>query len=166
MQRYFADILTISRFVAAITLLFFSPFSTPFWFLYGWAGVSDMLDGPIARKTGNASRGGALLDSIADLVFVVVCFVKIILVINIPMWLWVWISFIALIKIVNLVRGFVRQHKIVMPHTIANKITGALLFLFPAAIQFVPLIIPAIIVSSVATFAAVQEGTDSLKFFS
>lgn len=41
------------------------------WFLviYTFAGLTDVLDGWIARKTGSASEFGARLDSVSDLLF-------------------------------------------------------------------------------------------------
>ena len=45
------------------------------------------------------ARKGAKLDTIADIVFVIACLVKLLPVLVIPVWLWVWIGIIALIKI-------------------------------------------------------------------
>jgi CDP-diacylglycerol--glycerol-3-phosphate 3-phosphatidyltransferase len=40
--------------------------------LVAWsvAAVSDYVDGPVARRQGTVSRGGAILDNVADIVFV------------------------------------------------------------------------------------------------
>ena len=117
-----------------------------------------MIDGTVARKTGKASEFGARLDSIADIVFIVVCLVKLIPVINIPVWLYVWIGIIALIRIINIVSGFIIQKRFVMLHTIMNKVTGFLLFILPLTMPFVKIKYTAIPVCTVATFAAIQEG--------
>ena len=37
--------------------------------IYTFAGLTDVLDGWLARKTGRASEFGARLDSVADLLF-------------------------------------------------------------------------------------------------
>ena len=92
-----ANIITGSRILLSIALLFFPTFSPAFYALYLTAGGTDMIDGTVARKTGKASEFGARLDSIADIVFVLVCLVKLIPVISIPVWLYVWIGIIALI---------------------------------------------------------------------
>lgn len=157
MRRYLADIITVSRMLVSLALLPCATFGIAFWCLYAWCGLSDMLDGPIARKTGSASRSGAILDSLADLLFVVVCFVKIVPFVSIPVWLWLWVAVIALIKIANIVVGFAKFRKLVMPHTVANKLTGALLFLLPVAIQFMPHVVPVAVVCAVAMGSAVQE---------
>ena len=153
-----ANLLTISRIIISLAILFCQPYTPCFWACYAWCGLSDMLDGPIARKTGSASRKGAVLDSIADFVFVVVCCVKILPEVTLSTWLWIWIAAIALIKLINVISGFVKHHQLVMPHMLANKITGVLLFAWPVAIQFVSLSVPTAVICAVATFAAVQEG--------
>lgn len=158
MRRHLANIITGSRIAVSVALLFCVPFGITFWICYVWCGVSDMIDGPIARKTGSVSRTGSILDSIADLLFVAVCFVKILPLVIIPTWLWVWVALIAVIKIINLILGFVCQHKLVMPHTTANKVSGLLLFLLPIAYEFVGLEYPAILICLVTSFAAIQEG--------
>lgn len=117
-----------------------------------------MIDGIVARKTGKESEFGARLDSIADIVFVLVCLVKLIPVINIPVWLYVWIGIIALIRIINIVSGFIIQKRFVMLHTIMNKVTGFVLFVLPLTMPFVKIKYTAIPVCAVATFAAIQEG--------
>ena len=153
-----ANIISASRILISIVLLFFPTFSPAFYILYITAGITDMIDGSVARKTGKVSEFGAKLDSIADIVFVVVCLVKLLPVINIPLWLYVWIGIIVLIKIINIVSGFIVQNRFVMLHTIMNKVTGFLLFILPVTLSFVELKYTAIPVCAVATFAAVQEG--------
>lgn len=153
-----ANIITGSRIVFSIAFLFFPTFSPAFYALYLSAGITDMVDGTVARKTGKASEFGARLDSIADIVFVLVCLVKLIPVISIPVWLYVWIGIIALIRIINIVSGFIMQKRFIMLHTITNKVTGLLLFILPLTVHFVDLKYTAIPVCTLATFAAIQEG--------
>jgi CDP-diacylglycerol--glycerol-3-phosphate 3-phosphatidyltransferase len=153
-----ANIITGSRILFSIALLFFPTFSPAFYVLYLAAGITDMIDGIVARKTGNESEFGARLDSIADIIFVVVCLIKLIPVISIPTWLYVWIGIIALIRIINIVSGFIMQKRFIMLHTIMNKVTGLLLFVLPLTVHFVDLKYTAIPVCAVATFAAIQEG--------
>ena len=117
-----------------------------------------MIDGTVARKTNTVSKSGEMLDTIADLIFVAVCFIKLIPVLDIPLWLYIWIAVIGLIRIVNIISGFVIQKRFVILHTITNKLTGALLFILPFTLQFVDLSYSAAIVCFIATFAAAQEG--------
>lgn len=152
------NIITIIRAIGAFGLLFFGVDSVAFWVLYFACGISDMLDGYLARKLHCESKIGALLDSLADIVFVACCCIKLIPVLALPNWLWIWVLVIALIKIINQISALVIYKKCVFPHTIANKVTGFLLFVGIPVTFFVESLIPIIIIAIVATFAAVQEG--------
>lgn len=153
-----ANIITCCRILCSILILYFPVYTPWFYALYIMSGFSDMLDGYVARKTNTTSNLGAKLDSISDLTFVAACLIKILPSLDLPMWLWIWIAAIAIIRVINVVSGYICQHRIVMLHTVANKATGLLLFIFPVLIIFISISYAAIPVSIVATFAAVQEG--------
>ena len=157
-MKNIANIITGSRIVFSLSILFTPPLSPIFYVLYGAAGLSDMIDGTVARKTNTVSSFGAKLDTIADFIFAVVCLIKLMPVLDIPAWLWIWIAIIALIKIINILFGIVTRKKLTSVHSVMNKITGALCFLFPFTLSFVELKYSAIFVCAVATFAAIQEG--------
>ena len=153
-----ANIITFIRILCSIAILFCPALSLAFYTLYIVAGISDMADGWVARKTNTVSEFGSKLDTIADFVFVVVCLVKLLPIMDIPVWLYVWIGFIALIKVINIVSGFVVQKRFVAVHSVMNKVTGILLFVFPLTLSIVDMKYSAIVVCAVATFAAIQEG--------
>ncbi len=158
MAKYIANILTGCRIFGSILLLFFPAFSLEFYVTYLLCGFSDMIDGTIARKTNSTSKFGSQLDTIADLIFIVVSLFKLLPAIRIPGWLWIWGGVIAVIKISNIIWGYVSKKQFISLHTIMNKVTGLLLFLLPLTISFVELRYTAIVVCSVATFSAIQEG--------
>jgi len=153
-----ANTITFFRMTASIVLLFCPVFSPAFYAFYIAAGLSDMLDGFVARKTDTVSKLGARLDTMADFVFVIVCLIKLLPVLHIPAWLYAWIGIIALIKVVNIISGFIVQKRFVTVHSVMNKATGALLFLLPLTISTVPVKTSVIVVCAAATFAAIQEG--------
>ena len=139
-------------------LLFCPVFSPAFYTLYIVAGLSDMIDGTVARKTGTVSDLGSKLDTAADFVLVIVCLIKMLPVTHIPIWLMIWIIVIAVIKVINLVSGYVMRKEIVVLHTAINKVTGALLFILPLTLTRIDLKYSGALVSAVAAFAAIQEG--------
>jgi len=157
-KEHIANAVTISRIIFALMMLPFKTFSAPFYILYVICGSTDMVDGFIARKTHSESEIGAKLDSIADMIFVAVSLIKILPVIEIKMWLWIWIAVTVVIKVINIVSGYVYRNKLVLPHTLANKITGLLCFILPLTLIFIDIHTAAIPVCVAATFAAVQEG--------
>lgn len=87
-----ANLITCCRILLSLLLLFFPALSPGFYGLYLAAGLSDMLDGYVARRTNSASPLGASLDSIADVVFLAVCLIKLLPVLSLPAWLWVWVG--------------------------------------------------------------------------
>ena len=158
MIKNVANILTSFRILGSILLLLFPAFSVEFYSIYLFCGFSDMIDGTIARKTNSAGEFGAKMDTVADLVFVAVSLIKWLPTIQIPGWLWIWGSVIAIIKIGNIVWGYVSKKQFISLHTVMNKVTGLLLFLLPFTLSFVKLKYSALIVCLVATFSAIQEG--------
>ena len=94
-----ANAITGLRILLSVVILFCPVFSPNFYMLYLIAGLSDMVDGIIARKTNSVSEFGSRFDGVADFVFVIVCLIKILPVMDIPVWLYVWTAAIALIKI-------------------------------------------------------------------
>ena len=146
------------RILFGIALLFVSPFSPAFYTLYIVAGVSDMVDGTVARKTGTASDFGSKLDTAGDFILVIACLFKMIPVLTIPVWLILWIAVIALIKVINIISGYLIHKEFVAVHTVMNKVTGFLLFVLPLTFTIIDLKYSGAFVSTVATFAAIQEG--------
>lgn len=153
-----ANLITGTRILCSVALLFCPAFSLPFFVLYLAAGLTDMIDGPMARKTGTVSEFGAKLDTTADFLFVAACLIKLLPLIPFPLWLWLWIGGIALIKAVNLLSGYIVQKRFVTMHTVMNKTTGILLFVLPLTVPVVALKYSAPVVCMAATFAAIQEG--------
>ena len=153
-----ANAITGLRILVSVVLLFCPAFSPIFYTLYLVTGLSDMADGIIARKTNSISEFGSRFDGVADFVFVAVCLIKILPIMDIPIWLYVWTAVIALIKIINIISGYAMQKRYVAVHTTMNKATGVLLFILPLTLSIVPLIYTGIPICFAATFAAVQEG--------
>ncbi len=69
--RLLPNLLTLSRliFLPVLYILFFLERKTVFLVLYVIVGMTDMLDGYLARKTGKISKTGQFLDSLADIFF-------------------------------------------------------------------------------------------------
>ena len=157
MKKYIANIITLSRIIFSLPLLFIPLLSTGFYILYFFCGLTDMIDGSIARKTGTVSNLGARLDTASDFVFMLVCCVKILPLLHIPIWLWGWITFIALTKIFNIVFGFTCLKKLISNHSVLNKITGFVLFLLPLTLTFIEPTNTAFVVCCLATASVIEE---------
>lgn len=153
-----ANIITSIRIICSISLLFCPALSMLFYVLYIVAGVTDMIDGIVARKTNSVSEFGSKLDTIADFVLVVTCLIKLLPVLDIETWMYIWIVIIAVIKLINIVSCYVMWKKLIAVHSVMNKVSGVLLFALPLTFRIIGLRYSVIVVCMVATFAAVQEG--------
>ncbi len=153
-----ANIITCIRIVCGIALLFCPPFSQAFYALYITAGISDMTDGTVARKTGSVSDFGSKLDTAADLVFAAACLIKLVPALDIPVWLLIWTAAIALIKVAGIISGYLLKKEFAAEHTPMNRLTGFALFLLPLTLPFLDLKYSGPFVCALATAAAVQEG--------
>ena len=157
MKKHIANIITASRIACSLPLLFIPLSSAWFYVFYLLCGLSDMIDGTVARRTKSASDFGARLDTVSDFVFMTVALIKFLPHLHIPVWLWIWIGVITMMKLGNAAWRFVRTKKLISPHTVLNKMTGLLLFLLPLSINFVDLTYTLPIVCAVATAAAMHE---------
>lgn len=153
-----ANVLTFSRIALSVALLTQTPLSPAFLALLAAAGITDMIDGAIARATGSETEFGEKLDSIADVVLAAICLATILPAVSLPLWLLIWIAVIAVEKIANLAGGLLMYRRLIAPHTTANKIAGVLVFLVPFVIPIFGAVIPAIPACIAATFAVIQEG--------
>lgn len=149
------NIITLFRVVGALGLLLCNATDIVFWGLYCLCGFSDIIDGFLARKFKCATKAGALLDSLADLCFVGCCAWKLLPLLSLPQWLWIWAGIIVVMKIANQTLALVLHGECCFLHTLANKVTGFLLFVtVPIAFRS---IIPISIAAVIATFAAIEE---------
>ena len=148
--------ISVFRIAGSLGLLFCDVAGWLFWLLYALCGISDMVDGWLARKLHVETKVGAVCDSVSDIVFVACCAIRLLPVLEIPVWLWIWAGMIVIIKMVNQVSALAVFKRFCFPHTWANKLTGLLLFLTMPTMFWS--MIPISIVAALATFAAVQEG--------
>ena len=157
MKKYIANIITGSRIAFSLPLLFIPLSSAWFYILYLFCGLSDMVDGAIARKMGTVSKVGTKLDMVADFVFMLVCGIKILPLVHMPVWLWAWIIIVAVIKMLNIMVVFIRKKKLISIHSVLNKATGFALFVLPLLLTFVETADGVAIICVLATLAALQE---------
>ena len=158
LRKQAANLLTACRIFGSLGLLALPVFSPGFWALYLFCGLTDMADGPIARRTGSASTFGARLDTAADAVFLAAALGKLLPALAVPGWLWAWLALITAIKIGNLLWALRHGKGLMTAHTALNRLTGLVLFLLPLTLPWLDLRQSALPVCVLATAAALQEG--------
>ena len=163
LKKQMANILTGCRILGSILLLFVPVFSVAFYGVYLLSGLTDMIDGTVARMTNSATRFGEKLDTAADIVFVAAALVKFLPNLPIPTWLWIWGGGIAVVKVGNILLGYVFRKQFTAQHTVLNKVTGLLLFLLPLTGAIMDFRYSSMAVCAVATAAAMYESICIVK---
>jgi CDP-diacylglycerol--glycerol-3-phosphate 3-phosphatidyltransferase len=156
-MKYLPNLISLSRIVLSIVLLFFFNELSTFVIIYFLCGVSDVLDGTIARWTNTKSDLGAKLDSIADFIFFGIMIVWII-------WFfgndlreyYLFLAVILLIRIGGLLLAFFKYRVFLMLHTWGNKITGVFVFFTPIFLLFQNNTIIYLVIT-IAVLAAIEE---------
>ncbi len=151
------NILSTLRIALSFCLFLIRPFSGLFVAVYLICGFTDMIDGYIARKVNAVSTLGAALDSAADFVFVGILMIVLLPVMKIPGWIWIYIAFIAAVRVTSVVIAFVKYKKIAMLHTYGNKATGLILFVVPILYSYIDISILGGTVCTAAMISATEE---------
>ena len=127
------NIITLFRIVGTFVIFFLQPLSACFFVIYTLTGITDVLDGWIARKTKTASEFGAKLDSIADLLFYTVILVRVlpILLSILPNKIWCAVAVILIVRISAYIVAAIKYRRFASLHTYLNKLTGAAVFILP-----------------------------------
>jgi CDP-diacylglycerol--glycerol-3-phosphate 3-phosphatidyltransferase len=111
--------------------LFLTALEPLFMVIYTAAGITDMIDGPIARKFGVTSKLGENLDGIADYFFVAVALFTIIPALSFNTFsIGIVVGFVIL-KLTGMLVGFIHFRQLMMMHTKASKFGAVVAFLFP-----------------------------------
>ena len=154
-----ADTITAVRMAASCFLLFLPLGSVRFLAAYTLAGLTDALDGWLARKTGTASPFGARLDSIADLLLYGILMLRLFPVLwkIFPGTIWYAVAAIVLVRLAAYAVAFHKYHRFAALHTRLNKLTGATVFLLPYVLAVSAGIAYGWAVCLLALAAAVEE---------
>jgi phosphatidylglycerophosphate synthase len=157
-MKYVANILSISRMVLSISLIYFLNNTLIYISIYIICGLSDVFDGIIARKTNTQSTLGARLDSIADLLmFGIITFSMIVWAGNSLINYLIYIVAIVLIRVINVIIAIWKYKSFDSLHTWGNKFTGLLVFFTPVLFIVFHNVIVILLVCIVSILSALEE---------
>ena len=154
-RKAIPNFVTGVRFVLTAALLFPVVPGTAFAVLYLAAGLTDVLDGWLARHLHAQSTLGARLDSAADLFFVVVALFRLWLAPGTAVLLWV--GGIALLRLGAAAAAKYRFGRFGFLHTMGNKFTGLLLFCYPFSLFLTRSQATLYVLCATATLSAAEE---------
>lgn len=154
-----ADTMTSIRIISSLFLVFLTPKFFGFFVVYTFIGLTDALDGWIARKTGTASDFGARLDSIADLLFYGAVLIRLfpVLLQALPGEIWYAVTCIVLVRLTAYGTAAIKYHRFASLHTWLNKLTGAAVFLLPYVLAVSTGIVYSWVVCALAFTASLEE---------
>lgn len=166
MARYIPNMISALRIILSVLLIPLMPVRIGFIAVYIAIGITDVLDGLIARKLGCASDFGAKLDSIADFIFysiVAVMFMKFHF-LNLEITHQFALMAIIFTRLGNMLLTKLKYKKVVFIHTLANKTSGIVVYLFPLVFLFVSHGIIIWIILIIVFIAAIEELLITIKF--
>lgn len=149
--------ISFSRIIFSVILIFVKPLSISFYAVYIICGVSDIMDGIIARKTGTTSMFGAKLDSVADMVMDIVLLFVFYKIVNFEFKVIIWIFLIAFIRLASMIAAVKKYKTFASIHTYGNKTTGILLFGFPILLFYIEINSLIYFICAVASISAIEE---------
>lgn len=131
-RKQCANIISAARIIAAISLYFFSKMENwGFIGIYVFCGLTDLLDGKIARKLNITSSIGALLDTIGD-VLTYLAVIKILIMQSlIPGWFLIWYIVAMIGNLIAAVIAKRRFGEFYFIHSLFGKALGGVLFILP-----------------------------------
>lgn len=132
-------------------------FSPVFYAVYILCGLSDMLDGYVARNTHTCSSFGEKLDTVADFFMCSVCMMKIVPELHLSYFVLSWTGVIMLIKSANIVFVLIKRKQLAAVHSVLNRIAGIVLFIMPLTLPVVGSRVSTMSACAVATCAALSE---------
>lgn len=163
MKKHIANIISISRIIAASVLFVFSEITSGFLAIYIYCGFSDLIDGPIARKLGTVSILGAKMDTVGD-VLTYISLAKILIIQNlIPFWFYIVEGIAVVGFLASAIISKKKYGKFYFVHSRFGKIMGASMFVLPFAIQWINERIYIGIICAISNIAAGESVFIQLK---
>ena len=156
-MRYIPNLLSLARIILSLFLIFLYPMKLYFLLVYIFCGITDILDGFIARKINATSELGSKLDSFADMIIIFVVLFKFIPIMNLNLFMIVWLICITILKSLCILVVFIRFNQFGMVHTYMNKITGSLIFIYPILNYFTSSKFYIFIIFIFASITAIEE---------
>lgn len=132
-RKNIANFITLFRILGTVCIIFLSPLKLLFFIIYTVTGITDLLDGLVARMSHTASAFGARLDSVADLFFYTVTLIKLFPVLwrTLPGFIWIIVGATLFFRLVSYIIAAIKFNRFAAHHTWLNKVTGFLVFAIP-----------------------------------
>lgn len=157
--RFVPNIITSFRIVGAAVLLAVPPFSRTYFLLYTLCGISDVADGTLARRLKISSELGAVLDSIADILFYSSLLIRLVpyLFVRVSPVVWYLVAAVVAIRLAAYIVAALKFKRFSSCHTYGNKTTGASVFFTPYLLMLLNNTAVCIAVCAVGALSSAEE---------
>ena len=165
MAMYVPNMISALRIILSVLLIPLIPNRIGFIAIYITIGITDVLDGLIARKLGCESDFGAKLDSIADFIFYLILTVMFIKLYFSSLEVTHQFALIVIIfaRLANMLLTKLKYKKVIFIHTLANKTSGVIVYLIPLVFLFAKNGIVIWIILIIVFIAAIEELLITIK---
>lgn len=161
MKKYItlSNCITFIRIIGSMCLVFIEPCTSTFYVVYSICGLSDAVDGHVARKTNTVSEFGSKLDSVADMLFYTVMLIKIFprLLKLLPSYVWYLLCAALITRLASYIIAAIKYKKFASQHTYLNKLTGFSVFAAPYVIALPFGDIICIVITCIGLLASIEE---------
>lgn len=155
-MRRLPNALSLLRIPLSAWMLSVRPFSAGFWAAYLLGGLTDGLDGFLARRLAAVSRRGAMLDSLADAAFFLALLIVLRGVFR-PTWTRVWLAAVFAVRMACVITGLARFRTPGFLHTRFNRLAGGMLFCAPVILWLLGRAPATALILGAASVAALEE---------
>jgi len=156
-MKHLPNLLTAARIFLAFALILVSPLGAAFYIIYLLCGLTDFLDGFLARRYHLESEFGARLDAWADFIFIAALIFKLYPIVSPGTLILLWVAVIAVIRLSAALISYLRHGVFAFVHTYFNKLTGAVLLFYPLTLILTRSRIILFILCFIATLSAAEE---------
>jgi len=144
--------------IALAALMLLIPFESGMFFvLYLLCGLTDVLDGWLARRLQAESLFGARLDSLADFAVIAVLLWRLYPAVTPDVRVLCWAGAIAALRFAAAITAKLRFGKLGFIHTLGNKLTGLMLFIYPLTLTLTRSGAFLYMLLTMATISAIEE---------
>ena len=159
LKRNAANIITMVRIPCALGIALSEPFTMMFYIFLTIGGLSDAIDGPVARHISGDSPLGATLDSISDLCFFgsTVFSVLIKEFHNIGLSAKLLFSLVVILRGISYLIQLIKFHKLAPLHTLFNKLATISIFVLLFVIPFIGITAAGCIAASIGILGGIEE---------
>lgn len=114
------------------------------------------MDGFLARRFDVCTEHGRILDSVCDIILVIVLVLSLINRICWEWWMVLWIVAIACVRITAFLIGTHKRHSAAFIHSSLNRLAGLAVFSTPFLLSVLSDVVTVVVVCVVATLASVD----------